>query len=105
MGKTTKSPVTTKSPPVTCVDKNDNCRHWMERGECKRNPTYMSRSCTKSCGLCEAGKCLDENKYCSAWKDAGYCGGIYEAYMTKRCPKSCGKCGTAYKGFEKLWGA
>jgi len=103
------SPVTTKRPttrkPITsCEDRNEHCQYWKRAGQCERNPGYMNRFCTKSCGKCKGVICKDENDYCGAWQRAGYCSGKYQTYMTKNCAKSCGTCGTKYAEMVGVWG-
>lgn len=35
-----------------CVDGNDSCPGWSERGECEANPGYMLVHCRRSCRMC-----------------------------------------------------
>ncbi|KAJ8032265.1 hypothetical protein HOLleu_25746 [Holothuria leucospilota] len=35
-----------------CVDNNQYCRDWANRGECQRNPGYMLINCALSCNQC-----------------------------------------------------
>ncbi|XP_078688834.1 uncharacterized protein LOC144920501 [Branchiostoma floridae x Branchiostoma belcheri] len=35
-----------------CRDNSNHCGYWSRTGECSKNPTYMRKSCRKSCGLC-----------------------------------------------------
>jgi hypothetical protein len=35
-----------------CVDEHEGCAHWVEQGECARNPMYMHSNCAKACGSC-----------------------------------------------------
>ena len=35
-----------------CVNKEDNCVDWAKKGECTKNPTFMLRSCRRSCTSC-----------------------------------------------------
>jgi len=96
---------TTKRPTIaTCKDTSQHCAYWKAQNECVKNPGYMTKYCTKTCGKCTGIECENENKYCEAWKDAGYCVGKYEGFMTRKCAKSCGKCGSLYSEFAELWG-
>jgi prolyl 4-hydroxylase len=38
-------------PPV-CEDDNLNCKDWAEKGECSTNPSYMLKTCYRSCSKC-----------------------------------------------------
>ena len=31
-------------------DKNKNCPHWADTGECESNPNFMRENCAASCG-------------------------------------------------------
>ncbi|CAH1269126.1 ASTL [Branchiostoma lanceolatum] len=35
-----------------CRDNSPHCGYWQRTGECTKNPTYMRKSCRKSCGVC-----------------------------------------------------
>ena len=35
-----------------CVDGSQNCAYWARLGECKKNPTFMLKTCKRSCGVC-----------------------------------------------------
>ena len=41
-----------------CVDSNQHCASWAQKGECSSNPAYMLKSCRKSCNQC--GKFIDQ---------------------------------------------
>ena len=41
---------------VVCKDHQSECSSWANSGECKKNPTYMTINCKKSCGLCVGNK-------------------------------------------------
>lgn len=101
-----KPTITTTRKPITgCEDRGQYCSYWKNMGQCEKNPGYMTKYCTKTCGKCKGiTDCQNENKYCEAWQKAGYCTGDYKAYMTKRCAKSCGTCGTKYGDMAELWG-
>ncbi|XP_072040126.1 uncharacterized protein [Amphiura filiformis] len=45
--------VTPTSATSACINNNDECDYWAERGECTANPGYMLHNCQKSCGVCE----------------------------------------------------
>ena len=36
------------------ADKADECKAWVESGECTSNPGFMLANCAASCGLCTA---------------------------------------------------
>ena len=36
-----------------CVNKNENCAFWAEKGECDNNPAYMHLNCAPVCFVCE----------------------------------------------------
>jgi len=101
---TTTTTTTTRAPITKCRDTGEHCAYWKKMRQCEENPGYMTRYCTKTCGMCKGIDCKNSNKYCPQWAGAGYCRGKYEGYMTRNCPKSCGKCGTAYGDMAELWG-
>ena len=37
---------------LECNDEEADCSKWAEVGECQKNPTYMLKSCKKSCKAC-----------------------------------------------------
>ena len=37
---------------VECTDDEADCSKWAEVGECQKNPTFMLKSCKKSCDQC-----------------------------------------------------
>ena len=37
---------------LACNDEEVDCSKWAEVGECQKNPTYMLKSCKKSCKAC-----------------------------------------------------
>lgn len=41
----------------TCQDTNEACCDWASKGECDRNPTFMSESCPLSCDQCPDVRC------------------------------------------------
>jgi len=40
---------------AVCVDENNMCDFWKQRGECEANPGYMLLNCALSCGSCSSG--------------------------------------------------
>ena len=40
-------------PAGPCLDENELCAGWAEKGECEKNPTYMAVSCRAACKLCK----------------------------------------------------
>ena len=36
----------------SCTDSQPDCTPWAQQGECDNNPSFMSLSCRKACGLC-----------------------------------------------------
>jgi len=105
----TKPPVVTKTPPVTkcvtetvnaggnsnCRDESRSCRYWAGRGECRRNPGYMMKSCCKSCGGGGGGNnnCRDNSASCRSWAARGECR-RNPGYMNSNCRLSCRLCTT-----------
>merc|ERR1712001_77127 len=56
-GNTTYPPYPTGKPTTSipggeCNDEEADCSKWAEVGECQKNPTYMLKSCKKSCNGC-----------------------------------------------------
>ena len=39
-------------PAEACNDTNPRCADWAQAGECTRNPSFMSSSCRRACGVC-----------------------------------------------------
>lgn len=60
-----------------CIDEEERCRFWANHGECQKNPSYMLRSCRKSCNSCSTikdipGKAQSEiQRWTQASKDFG----------------------------------
>ncbi|XP_019618894.1 PREDICTED: putative tyrosinase-like protein tyr-3 isoform X2 [Branchiostoma belcheri] len=75
-----------------CTNKNKMCHAWSCAGECDKNPAYMLRQCTWSCGACGPKFCLDNNKNCDAWMKRGECS-KNPGYMLANCCWSCMACG------------
>ncbi|BHF60770.1 metalloendopeptidase activity [Sparganum proliferum] len=69
------------------------CVGWAARGECQKNPIWMSANCAKSCGKCSETNtnCKDLNEHCPQWQKANECK-KNPGYMEPNCPKSCGLC-------------
>ncbi len=51
-----------EAEPGACVDMNDSCGTWAEKGECGKNPEYMHIRCPRACKQCEA--CAAGNRDC-----------------------------------------
>ncbi|XP_074652825.1 uncharacterized protein LOC141907149 [Tubulanus polymorphus] len=109
--KSALSPVNPDKITGRCKDKNNYCSSWARRGECSRNPTYMSKNCRASCRLCTrvnqgrqaapatthhlntANRCYDIHRQCSQYVSMRYCYDYrYSAFMRLNCRKSCGFC-------------
>lgn len=39
-------------PLAPCQDEQEHCEDWARKGECEKNPTYMSVSCRAACKHC-----------------------------------------------------
>lgn len=37
---------------LECEDQDESCNTWARKGECRKNPGFMLKSCRKSCGMC-----------------------------------------------------
>ncbi|KAK4469904.1 hypothetical protein MN116_007408 [Schistosoma mekongi] len=91
-----------------CFNRYDDlrCEVFSERGDCRKNPGFMSSQCTRSCGLCPQ---IDKNsnnttrlpapcrnyiddQRCDALAKEGKCYGT----TLKQCLGSCNKCGDNY---------
>ena len=44
----------TKAAPRTCADSEPRCDLWRLKGECERNPAYMTTNCAFSCRTCHS---------------------------------------------------
>lgn len=75
---------------ANCRDSNHNCRNWASRGECRRNPSYMMKSCCRSCQGTSQG-CYDTSTSCQSWASRGECK-RNPGYMNLYCKKSCDVC-------------
>jgi len=73
-----------------CIDSNETCARWAERGECALNPSYMLMSCPASCAICQSMACHDTHGDCAQWAARGGCASN-SAYMLKSCSFSCYK--------------
>lgn len=93
-----------------CVDKNESCKYWASKGECKNNPNYMLVNCKKSCKKCgggggggggdeNKGDCVDKNESCNYWASNGECQNNPD-YMLVNCKKSCKNCSGGGGGGE-----
>lgn len=47
-------------PKRHCYDLSGHCAFWQRQGECRNNPNFMIRTCSKTCGTCTAQQ--DEEK-------------------------------------------
>ncbi|CAH1264182.1 COL6A3 [Branchiostoma lanceolatum] len=57
-----------------CTNKHQSCIAWSCRDECHKNPAYMRRQCTWSCGACgPQHSCVDKKKDCDYWMKRGEC--------------------------------
>ncbi|XP_076453866.1 uncharacterized protein LOC143289003 isoform X2 [Babylonia areolata] len=101
-----------------CENKYDNwkCAVWANQGECERNALYMSRHCTKACGLCDKHKKAEEakNHFTTwAWQWFGMFTNLFpkdwmigvckDVYMFEKCHKwkQQGDCVTNAKWMEE----
>ncbi|XP_042868456.1 zinc metalloproteinase nas-4-like [Penaeus japonicus] len=91
-GKPTLPPTPTEKPG-DCTDAHAACPKWAANGVCVRSPVFMSRTCRRSCNLCdEKVECVDTNIHCAWWAGQGECK-QNPSYMTSSCPRSCNTCG------------
>ncbi|BHF60788.1 hypothetical protein SprV_0100375400 [Sparganum proliferum] len=99
-GKCGGSTDETTDNSATCKDTHvspKDCIAWAARGECQKNPIWMSANCAKSCGKCGGSNtkkdsdCKDLNEHCPQWQKANECK-KNPGYMEPNCPKSCGLC-------------
>ncbi|XP_041465843.1 fibrillin-2-like [Lytechinus variegatus] len=107
---------TTAAPQSQCVDKNEDCAAWAERGECTANKRYMKKNCRLSCGVCTRPEpepevdvvpqepdppthpidvphrvCEDQEGHCQDWARRGECE-INPTWMRPNCRRSCNAC-------------
>ena len=72
------------------------CAYWAKRGECRKNPNYMLKSCKQSCARYgghrqSRGHCRDKLSNCRNLRH--WCHGHrYSSYMATYCKKTCNKC-------------
>jgi len=81
---------------ASCVDKNDECKHWGKAGECDINPKYMHAECPASCQRCQSAHCHDKNVGCAHWAAEGECRTNHD-YMLAECAFSCKVCDVNFK--------
>ncbi|ESO86195.1 hypothetical protein LOTGIDRAFT_235549 [Lottia gigantea] len=82
-----------QSPAYSCenVHLNDTeCESWAKRGECKKNPIWMSKNCRRDCNMCNK-KCEDKHRYCAYWAKTNECT-KNPSYMLINCTQSCQVC-------------
>jgi pimeloyl-ACP methyl ester carboxylesterase len=94
---------------ASCVDDPavSGCVGWAAAGECSNNPTFMLKTCKKSCGTCHftqpdidrvvATPCEDSNDGCPGWATQGECekNPVFMWGDNKgpgQCRKSCKRC-------------
>lgn len=65
-------------------DRDSNCAAWRDKGECLRNPTFMSATCALACR-----DLADRSSQCAAWAAQGECG-KNPRFMYGECPVACG---------------
>ena len=61
-------------------DGHKDCSSWSKKGECVRNPSFMEKTCERSCDT--------QSKHCAIWTRNGECSKTSE-FMAKACPDSC----------------
>ncbi|XP_071525279.1 zinc metalloproteinase nas-4-like isoform X2 [Panulirus ornatus] len=91
--------VTTNAPFINavteeCLDNDQYCQEWADRGECEANPTWMNVNCRRACRQCggATGKeCQDHSVHCRMWTETDECANNPD-YMSIFCKKSCGLC-------------
>jgi hypothetical protein len=85
-----------KMGDLECTDDEADCSKWAEVGECQKNPTFMLKSCKKSCDQCE---CKDKFHNCYEFKDQCHDAIVdpHSKYHLERvkevCKATCGFCG------------
>merc|ERR1711936_325906 len=85
-----------KMGDLECSDDEADCSKWAEVGECQKNPTFMLKSCKKSCDQCE---CKDKFHNCYEFKDQCHDAIVdpdskYHLERVKEvCKATCGFCG------------
>ncbi|XP_022805622.1 multiple epidermal growth factor-like domains protein 6 isoform X1 [Stylophora pistillata] len=89
----TTAPASTASKPKCNTDLNSQCEVWAGRGECEKNPQWMSQNCCVSCTHHKAPKdCTDVSPSCPLWAILGECE-FNRSWMLQNCRKSCNQCG------------
>eukprot|EP00794_Sanderia_malayensis_P005355 gene5355-6026_t len=82
----------TDNNKLECKDSHKECPFWSTTNECTKNPTYMGKTCRKSCKLCTpTGPCKDKTNECKDWAASGECK-KNPNYMYINCERSCGVC-------------
>jgi hypothetical protein len=81
-------PTHLSNPNDVVEDNNPNCPNWAKVGECKNNPNYMLRNCSKSCLSNPNDVVEDNNPNCPNWANVGECKNNPN-YMLRNCSKSC----------------
>ncbi|OEU13236.1 hypothetical protein FRACYDRAFT_155384, partial [Fragilariopsis cylindrus CCMP1102] len=90
-----------------CVDENENCADWANKGECQNNQQYMLTDCRKSCKSCidlheylhrEARRniqtmkhCVNKHSECTHWWSIGECN-TNSGFMHAECSPACQTC-------------
>ena len=75
----------TTSSAAPLVDRNANCAHWADIGECEANPAFMTSDCAASCA--DTGRDRDGAQVCAPLVDGGACKQADVAL--NRCRASC----------------
>ncbi|KAI6228966.1 hypothetical protein M3Y99_01168300 [Aphelenchoides fujianensis] len=79
-----------------CFNENMCCQYWGRRGECNKNPIWMTCNCRVSCGMCrpayQYGGCRDHHEKCAGWAATGECD--KNTWMLENCRFSCQTCYT-----------
>ena len=68
------------------VDKNANCAHWADNGECESNPTFMMNDCAASCSGATHDR--DGSEACRPLVSSGACRTQADVAL-ERCRSSC----------------
>ena len=64
-----------------CQNSNNSCNLWALKGECSKNPLFMSSNCKLACGFCKSGGC---SNFSGMW-GGGPSGRNYSYFTLQGC--------------------